>query len=79
MISTTVTNAKATLSKLVEMVSHGEEVVISRGGTPVARLVQYSKPTHPRKGGQWRGRVHMSDDFDELPEDLTGMFEGRDS
>jgi prevent-host-death family protein len=64
--------AKSQLSKLVERVEAGEEIVITRRGEPAARLV----PEHGSGGfaslaGAWRGQVKISDDFDELPEDVA--------
>lgn len=66
--------AKSQLSKLIEMAARGEEVIIARGGKPVARLVPYRPCTQPREGGQWKGRVKMSPDFDELPPDILDAF-----
>ena len=61
--------AKTRLSKLVELVEQGERVVIARNGEPVAELIPYAEKTGRRKGGQWKGQVWMSPDFDEpLPE-----------
>lgn len=64
--------AKTQLSKLVERVEKGEEIVITRRGEPAARLV----PEHRAGGfasiaGVWRGRVRIAEDFDELPDDLA--------
>lgn len=49
-------HAKTHLSKLLERVAAGEEVVIARAGRPVARLVSVS-PVEPRKPGLARGRL----------------------
>lgn len=67
--------AKTSLSKLVKRVEAGEDVVISRNGEPVARLVPIER-TSPRASvlGVWRGKVRMSDDFDELPDDIAEAF-----
>ncbi len=71
--------AKTTLSRLVERARAGEEIVIARNGTPVARLV----PVEPLATsfaalrGAWRGRVRLSDDFDELPDDIADAFGAR--
>lgn len=70
--------AKTQLSKLVERAQAGEEVVITRHGTPAARLVA----AKPRKDlaslrGVWRGRVTISDDFDDLetlPDEFREAF-----
>ena len=68
--------AKSQLSKLIESVLRGEEVIIARAGTPVARLVPYESSPRDRRGGQWRGKVKMAADFDELPADLAAAFRG---
>jgi prevent-host-death family protein len=69
-------DAKTHLSRLVERAEAGEDVVIQRNGTPVVRLVPIVE--EPRSlasvRGVWRGRVHMADDFDELPEDIAEAF-----
>jgi len=57
--------AKTHLSRLLERVEHGEEIVIARAGTPVAVLTRYVPPElQPRRLGIWEGLVWMSDDFD---------------
>lgn len=71
--------AKTHLSRLVERVEAGEDVVIQRNGKPVARLVPVME--EPRSlatvRGAWRGRVRMADDFDELPEDIAEALGAR--
>ncbi len=66
--------AKSTLSKLVEKVVAGEEIVIARAGNPVARLVKY-EPREPRKLGGLAGKIWIADDFDEPDEELIALFE----
>jgi prevent-host-death family protein len=55
--------AKTHLSKLVERVEQGEEIVISRAGKPAAKLVpvetQKPKKLGPRKLGGWEGKMEM--------------------
>jgi prevent-host-death family protein len=67
--------AKTTLSKLLRRVAAGEEITITRGGEPVARLV----PVHPRRErilGQDRGVYEVPDSFDEpLPDEVLRAFE----
>lgn len=70
--------AKTHLSRLLERVSAGEEIVIAKAGRPVARLVPYEEDLEPRKLGGWEGRVWIADDFDELPPDLLAAFYGED-
>jgi prevent-host-death family protein len=66
--------AKTQLSKLVERALEGEEVIIARGGKPMVRLVPIRDHDTPRKGGQWKGKVRIAEDFDELPEDIARAF-----
>ena len=69
--------AKTHLSKLIERVAAGEEIVIARAGNPVAKLVRYERPKEPRKMGGWEGRVWIAPDFDdELPPEILAAFEG---
>lgn len=68
-------DAKTHLSRLVERVEAGEEVVIARAGRPVARLVPFKTRTQARIRGLWRGRVHLSPDFDRTDEELLEAFE----
>ena len=74
MVSSSMDEAQSQLPKLIELAQRGEEVVIERAGTPVARLVAYKREAPPRRGGQWRGRVHIAEDFDELPPDIGQAF-----
>ena len=75
---TNIHEAKSQLSKLVERALAGEEVVIAKAGKPMVRLVPVRDSDAPRKGGQWKGKVFIADDFDELPEDIACAF-GMDS
>lgn len=74
MKSVNVHEAKTHLSRLLERVERGEEVVISRAGTPVAKLVAVA--ASKRILGADRGRVRIADDFDApLPDDVLADFE----
>jgi prevent-host-death family protein len=65
--------AKTQLSKLLEAVENGEEVVIARNGTPIARLVPHA-PRPQRTGyGSLRGQIDMSR-FDEADEEIAREF-----
>lgn len=67
--------AKTHLSRLIERVETGQEVVIARAGRPVARLVPFRARTSPRVPGQWRGLVRIAPDFDETDETVLDAFE----
>lgn len=67
--------AKTHLSKLLERVSSGEEIVITRRGEEVARLVP-ARRTQSRSLGLDRGRYVVPEDFDApLPDDALAAFE----
>ncbi|HUP25243.1 MAG TPA: type II toxin-antitoxin system Phd/YefM family antitoxin [Thermoanaerobaculia bacterium] len=67
--------AKTHLSRLLRRVALGEEIVISRGGEPIARLVPV-KHRKTRRLGLDRGRFDVPDDFDSpLPEEVLEDFE----
>ncbi len=69
--------AKSTLSRLIERVNQGEEIVISKAGKPVARLVPYSQPNAKRKLGLMKGKIQLGKDFDApLPTHVIEDFEG---
>jgi len=69
--------AKTNLSRLIERVRQGDEFIIAKSGTPVARLVGLAETGAARRGGHWRGLVHVRDDFDEpLPPEVEEGFRG---
>ena len=70
--------AKSSLSRLVDRAAAGEEIIIAKAGTPLAKLVRVAATRRPRQPGGWEGQVSVSEDFDDpLPEDLQAAFEGR--
>ena len=65
--------AKTHLSRLVNEVAAGEEIVIAKAGRPVARLL----PFEPRRPGLMKGKIWIADDFDDpLPEEILAAFRG---
>jgi prevent-host-death family protein len=67
--------AKTHLSKLLERVAQGEEVLIAKSGRPVAKLVRVA--AEPRRPGRLKGRIRVGADFDEpLPEEILAAFRG---
>jgi prevent-host-death family protein len=69
--------AKTHLSRLVERVAAGEEIVIGRAGKPVAKLIPYRDAAVPvRRPGTWRGKVKIKRGFDRLPESVAAAFRG---
>ncbi len=71
----TVHEAKTHLSRLLRRVALGEEILISRGGEPIARLVPATLGKK-RTLGIDRGLYEIPDDFDApLPDDVIADFE----
>lgn len=68
--------AKTHLSKLLERVAEGEELVLGKAGKPMARLVPFREVRQPRKPGRLAGKVWIAPDFDKTPEDIIAAFEG---
>ena len=76
MTTVNVHQAKTQLSRLLARVENGEEVVIARNGTPVARLISVTKHGKPRFGS-WKDRITVDDSFLEpLPEEELAAWEG---
>jgi prevent-host-death family protein len=70
--------AKASLSRLVDRASNGEEIILSKAGKPLAKLVPFHRSPEPRQPGGWEGQMRISEDFDApLPPELQEAFEGR--
>lgn len=74
MIVNTVTEAKAHFSALLELVSKGEEVIISRAGKPTAILEPYRAENRPRFPGLMKGKIEIAPDFNKLPDDIAAAF-----
>jgi len=68
--------AKTNLSKLLDRVEQGEEIVLGRAGRPVARLCAYRSRQAPRVPGRLAGAIEMAPDFAETPEWLIEAFGG---
>ena len=68
--------AKTHLSRLLEEVANGNEVVIAKAGRPVARLVPWQDAQPQRRFGRDAGLFEVPEDFDApLPEDIGASFE----
>lgn len=72
-----VSEAKAKLSQLIDMVYHGEKVVIAKNNLPIVELVIH-QPTGTRKLGLLKGKLDIPDDFSEEDDEINAMFYGDD-
>jgi len=69
--------AKTHLSRLVDEVSSGEEIIIAKAGKPLAKLVALTATAKKRKLGILKGKLTAPEDFDAtLPEEVLASFEG---
>jgi prevent-host-death family protein len=76
MATFTIHEAKTNLSKLLQKVAAGEEVVIARGKKPVARLVAVGEVKGKRQPGSLKGTLRVGPEFFEpLPEDELSRWE----
>lgn len=66
--------AKTHLSRILEQVATGEEVVISKAGEPVAKVVPLRARVKRTGRGSLKGQIRIADDFDELPDDMADAF-----
>lgn len=72
MQTVTIEDAQARLVELVEQLAPGAEVTITKGGSPMAKLVGLALPlTDPRRPGSAKAKIlYMADDFDAPLEDF---------
>lgn len=70
--------AKTHLSRIIDQVVAGREVIIAKAGRRVARLVPLDAGPRPKKLGGLKGLIKVPDDFNSpLDESVIAAFEGR--
>lgn len=71
-----IAEAKAQLSHLIEEVLAGKEIVIGKRNKPLVSLKPFAMPPAPqkRKGGQLKGKIWVSDDFDAPDPEIESWF-----
>lgn len=75
-VTVNIHQAKTQLSRLLERVRQGEEVIVAKAGRPIAKLVPFGDTVRRRTPGSARGKISMSDDFDApLPDEVLRAFE----
>lgn len=78
MITITLENARKDLGHLIDQAEAGEEVVITKGDKPVAKLVAVVKARKPRVPGALKGKLDLPDSFffNPLPENELKLWNG---
>jgi prevent-host-death family protein len=68
----TIHKAKTNLSRLIKIAAAGEDVIISRGDKPVARLVPIGETKGKRQPGSLKGKLKVGPEFFEplAPDEL---------
>ena len=71
--------AKTHLSRIVDEVAGGTEVVIAKAGKPMARLVPIEASVRPKRYGLLKDKIQLPDatDFNAGDEEIIALFEGR--
>lgn len=72
-----VREARGRFSELLERAKAGESISVTRRGEEVARI-EPPKPRVDRRPGRLKGKIWIADDFDETPQDIIDMMEGKD-
>ena len=69
-------DAKTNLSRILERVEHGEEIIISRAGTPIAKVVPLTRRVNRTGRGSLRGKLNIATDWDsdEVSEAIARDF-----
>ncbi len=63
--------AKTHFSRLIARAEAGEEIIVRRGATPVAKIVAYHAPKVPRRPGALKDKIRIAEDFDETLPDFA--------
>jgi prevent-host-death family protein len=69
--------AKTHLSRIIEEVANGAEVIIAKAGEPMARLIPIAAKPRPKNLGLLRGKIKVPDDFNSPVPEVIADFEGR--
>jgi prevent-host-death family protein len=70
--------AKTHLSRLIDEVAAGADIIIAKAGKPMARLTPISAPARKKRLGLLKGKIRVPDDFNApLDDETIAAFEGR--
>ncbi|MGW4464338.1 type II toxin-antitoxin system Phd/YefM family antitoxin [Micromonospora sp. NPDC004704] len=69
-------DAKTNLSRIIDRVEHGEEIIISRAGNPVAKVIPLTRRVDRSGRGSLRGKLVATEDWDsaEVNDSIAGDF-----
>jgi prevent-host-death family protein len=69
--------AKTHLSRIIDEVASGTEVIIAKAGKPMARLSPIAAKPRRKRLGLLKGKIKVPNDFNVTPDDVIAYFEGR--
>jgi prevent-host-death family protein len=76
MIKVNIREAKAQLSRLVDLAVKGEAFVIAKAGKPLVKVAALDSPAEPQRLGFMGGKITVPDDFDRMGEgEIAVQFE----
>jgi prevent-host-death family protein len=67
--------AKSRLSELIRKAEAGDDVILARGGKPVAKIIPWPPPRPARRPGAWAGRIRYLDDVVGPDAEIGALFE----
>ena len=73
-ITIKLTDAKARFSEVVEKASLGDEIIVTRMGKPIAKIVKYEPAKGKKRLGALEGKINIAADFDVWPDDIADAF-----
>lgn len=76
MMTVNIHEAKTNLSKLISFLEKGEDIIIARAGSPVAKLVSYTPSKEKRTANMLKGKVSFYEDFNSSDNEIATLFNG---
>lgn len=77
-ITVNIHEAKTHLSKMLQRVAIGEEIIIAKAGKPIARIIPFEQKPTQRVPGSAQGKIWIAPDFNApLPDEILDAFEGK--
>ena len=68
-------DAKSRLSDLIRKAEAGDDVILARNGTPVAKIIPWPPAQPARRPGAWSGRVEYRGDIVGPDEAVNALFD----
>lgn len=73
-----VDDLRTSVEEIKAKLEAGDELVLDSDGAPLAKVIPLRHPGREKIFGAWKGKVWVSDDFDEPDEEIERLFGMRD-